>query len=158
MPESFESPNLGALAAVIAPLQERIRTAMEHRGGLLSGEVAVEETYIGGKEHNRYKARRKRLERGPVGKQPVLGMRSRGSSKVRAKPIDAPDHFIVHSAIVEKVKRGGMVCTGVRRAYEGLPGYPHEAVKHSEGEYVRGRARTISGILGRRLTYEELTR
>ena len=39
-------------------LMHRIRVAMEHKGGLLDGEVEVDETYIGGKERNKHARQR----------------------------------------------------------------------------------------------------
>ena len=81
------------------------------------------------------------MGRGPVGKQPVLGLKER-SGKVRAHPIDTPDRTTLHSAIIENVQRGSTIYTDGWRAYEGLPGYSHKAVAHSMGEYVNGMAHT----------------
>ena len=122
-------------------LGHRIRTAMKHRGGLLSGDVEVDEAYIGGKEANKHSAKRQHAGRGAVGKQPVLGILER-EGDVRAFPVEATDRIHLQSGIVENVKRGTTVYTDSFPAYNGLPGYGHESVAHSTGEYVRGMAHT----------------
>ena len=188
-------------------LVHRIRKAMEHRGGLFSGEVEVDETFIGGKERNKHESKKQHAGRGPVGKQAVVGLRERDGA-VRAYPIEATDKSHLQSAIVENVKRGSTIYSDSHPGYIGLPGYQHESVAHSLGEYVRGRthtnsvesfwalfkrgyvgtyhymsfkhleryvtefayrhnvgvdntidtiAKTVDGMIGRRLTYKELT-
>lgn len=122
-------------------LNHRIREAMKHRGGLFSGEIEVDEAYMGGKEASKHASKRKHLGRGPSGKQPVFGMHQR-SGGVRAFPIDGTDRVKLQSAIVENVKRGSTIYSDSHAGYEGLRGYSHFAVAHSVGEYVRGQAHT----------------
>jgi len=45
-------------------LNHRIREAMKHRGGLFSGEIEVDEVYIGGKEKNRHASKKSHSGRG----------------------------------------------------------------------------------------------
>lgn len=124
-------------------LNHRIREAMKHRGGLVSGEIEVDEAYIGGKAANMHKAKRERTiqGRGASGKQAVFGLRQR-EGQVRAFPIDGTERIHLQSAIVENARRGSIIYSDSHRSYFGLQGYSHFAVAHSVGEYVRGQAHT----------------
>ena len=122
-------------------LQHRIRKAMEHRGGLFNGEVEVDEVYIGGKESNKHSDKKLNMGRGAVGKQAVFGMRER-DGEVRAFPVERTDKATLQSAIMENVESGSTIYSDSYPAYNGLNGYGHEAVEHSAGEFVRGKAHT----------------
>ncbi len=122
-------------------LNHRIREAMKHRGGLFTGEVEVDEVYIGGKEKNRHASKKKNLGRGTAGKQPVFGLHQRDGA-TRAFPIDGTDKIKLQSAIVENVKRGSTIYSDSHAGYTGIKGYAHHSVAHTVGEYVRGKAHT----------------
>jgi hypothetical protein len=70
-------------------------------------------------------------------------MRERDGN-VRAFPIEATDRIHLQSGIVENVERGATIYTDSFPAYNGLPGYHHESVAHTAGEYVRGSVHTNS--------------
>lgn len=124
-------------------LAHRIRHAMASRGGLFSGEVEIDEAYIGGKERNKHASQRLNAGRGPVGKQAVVGLIAR-KGEVRAMPVRNADQSTLQSAIVENVERGSTIYTDSHPGYSGIPGYKHQAVRHSVGEYVREQAHTNS--------------
>lgn len=126
-------------------LEHRIREACAGGKGVLSGEVEVDEAYLGGKRRNMSNARRKALAkegvgRGAVGKQPVVGLKER-SGAVRAMPVDETDKPTLHRIINEHVDPSATVYTDEATAYSGIP-HRHETVRHSASEYVNGKAST----------------
>ena len=121
----------------------RIRQAWSKsdNGTPLSGPVEVDETYMGGKRRNMPKSKRKELEgRGPVGKVAVAGVKDRASNRVMAEVVPDTTSETMSRFIMEHVEPGTKVYTDDALTYHALPN--HETVKHSVGEYVRGKAHT----------------
>ena len=121
----------------------RIRAALiDPEFRKLMGIVEVDETYIGGKNKNRHWDKRT-PGTGSSGKEIVIGAVERKGSVVarvlREANLRTMGHF-VRMAVSEKVS---LVATDEHSGYVGLsPDYPHEAVRHSHGEYVRGLVHT----------------
>jgi transposase-like protein len=123
---------------------QRVRVAME-TGTFqkVSGEVEVDETFIGGLARNMHKKVReaKIKGRGPTDKTAVVGVLQR-KGEVRAFVVNDRKKKTLQAKVKENVEPGSEVFTDALRSYEGLsPEYAHEAVDHAE-TYVKGNVHT----------------
>jgi len=127
---------------------QRIRLAMQDdKGGKLSGEVEVDETYIGGKARNMHAGRKARMlgghGGGKGGKVGVQGMLER-DGKVKTVVLGNPytsGHALVRN-VKATVEPGTHIFTDEATAYFGLKAeYVHEFINHAEA-YVSGKVHT----------------
>jgi transposase-like protein len=122
----------------------RVRLAMRTRSfRKLSGEVEVDETFIGGKSANMHKhVRAKRIRgRGAVGKAIVQGLLERGG-EVRTNIVSTMDDNALQINVRRNVKFGSKVYSDALPAYGGLLlNYYHSFVDHLT-RYVSGRVHT----------------
>jgi len=124
----------------------RIRLAMqdENNGGKLSGEVEIDETFIGGKARNMHANVKERnllsQGRGTENKEIVLGMIERGG-KVRTMHIPKRSKPVLQKQIRENVATDAAIFTDELKSYQGLSEFQHEVINHAV-EYVRGNVHT----------------
>jgi transposase-like protein len=124
----------------------RVRLAMQTRSFLqLSGEVEVDETYIGGKARNMHKRDRERkgikAGRSTNDKTPVVGMLERGG-RVKAEVVPDVKRRTLRPRVIDAVEAGSALYTDAYRSYTGLDiAYDHRTIDHAE-RYVDGRVHT----------------
>jgi transposase-like protein len=123
----------------------RIRVAMQDEffGSKLSGEVEVDETFIGGKARNMHLSERKRriTATGTKDKTAVVGILERGG-KVRAAVVPSRRKSVLQEQVRKHVTAGSALYSDALLSYEGLASdYAHQVVDHAS-QYVDGRIHT----------------
>jgi transposase-like protein len=123
----------------------RIRVAMQDDffGSKLSGEVEVDETFIGGKARNMHLSERKRriTATGTKDKTAVMGIMERGG-KVRASVVPSRRKAVLQEEVRKHVTAGSALYSDALLSYEGLAAdYAHQVVDHAT-QYVDGRVHT----------------
>ena len=127
----------------------RIRLAMQ-TGTFekLSGEIEVDETFIGGKARNMHAARRREKikGRGPSGKAVVLGLLQRngkdGHRTVVTRVVEGRRKHHLKPQVAKHVEPGSAVYTDELKSYAGLSdAFEHQVINHAE-TYVDGRIHT----------------
>jgi transposase-like protein len=125
-------------------MDHRIRLALR-MGSFekLSGEVEVDETFIGGLARNMHKGKREFCITGTGGKNkvPVIGFLQRGGH-VRSEVIPNRKKNTLQGMVRGQVADGSALYTDALDSYEGLEAaYRHQVVNQAV-EYVRGRVHT----------------
>jgi transposase-like protein len=126
-------------------MDHRIRLAMQSGSFLkkMSGQVEVDETFIGGKARNMHASKRvgKYAGVGGYGKVAVMGLLER-HGEVRAHVIADTRKDTLHSAVKRNVEQGANVYTDSWISYDGLESqYIHNVINHAE-RYVDGQIHT----------------
>jgi transposase-like protein len=124
-------------------MQQRIRLAMQNGDFFkkLTGEVEVDETYIGGKARNMHPGKRKAKGTGGAGKVAVMGLLQR-HGEVRTLVVDKTNRGTLQPIVRTHVEKGAQVFTDALKSYIGLaPEYVHSVIDHAEC-YVKGNIHT----------------
>jgi transposase-like protein len=124
-------------------LLHRIREMLRAKSPvMLTKEVEVDETFIGGKEGNKHKNKKKgNYGRGAEGKIVVLGLVER-DGKVVAKRIPDTKAESIIPQIEKHVEKGSTMLTDEWYAYGRLKGYTHKTIQHNLKIYVQGEVHT----------------
>ncbi len=128
-------------------MTHRIREAMKSPGGIMGGSGSVieaDETYVGGKEHNKHNSKRNKKNIGGMGKQMVFSLVERGG-RVRSVHLTS-----VNAKTLRPVLDAQIDTVNTRLMTDGEGQYrlvasmfkSHDVVNHSAREYVRGEAHT----------------
>jgi transposase-like protein len=122
----------------------RIRLALQDESfGRVSGEVEVDETFIGGAARFMHASKRRvRItETGTKDKTPVMGILERGG-KVRASVIPNRRKKAIQTEIRNHVAAGSAVYSDALLSYQGLDkDFVHQVIDHAE-KYVDGKIHT----------------
>ena len=126
-------------------MAHRLRLALQEGGFTLSGEVEVDETFIGGKARNMHVATKKRRITGTGGKDKtvVFGMVERGG-KVKAQVVSSRRRSTLQPEIYKHVEAGSALYSDALLSYRGLESnYAHQVIDHAVS-YVEGNVHTNS--------------
>lgn len=124
-------------------LGHRVRELLADDGlGDFAGPVEVDETYVGGLAKNMHAVERRRRITGNHGvdKTPVVGVLDRASGQVHMEIPAGTDGPTLRRIVTDRTRRGAAIFTDDARVYASLP--YQQAVRHTRGEYVRGRVHT----------------
>jgi len=125
-------------------MTHKIRAAMMEPETKLGGIVEVDETWVGGKDHNRHWNKRHHGKGGGAGtgKIPVIGAVQR-KGNVIARVLEHVNKPSVEGFVREAVShKVSLLATDEHQVYSGLKEYPRKAVHHKIEQYVVGAVHT----------------
>lgn len=122
----------------------RLRKAWSVAGlDTMKGPIEVDETFVGGKRKNMHRSKRKQLAgAGPAaGKSIIIGAKDRATKRVRANVVTTIHRGTLHRFVMMVADDDTVLYTDGASGYDRIRN-PHETVRHSRGEYVRGDVHT----------------
>jgi transposase-like protein len=128
-------------------MAHRIREGMRElnpASGPMGGEgkvVEIDETYIGGKEKNKHRSKRKHVATGGAGKEITFALVERGG-RVRSHHVPSVKAATLRPILDEQIHAATTVMSDEGGARVGKFFANHGTVNHSIGEYVRGDVHT----------------
>jgi transposase-like protein len=136
--------HLGVTYKTAWRMAKQIRLMMQENGGMLSGIVEADETYIGGKAKQERKFHNKTAIVGIIEKK-------KGQGKVRAFATKQADATVTLPFLRANILPGSILQTDESRIYSRVKrDFTHEFVNHSKLEYVKSgvHTNTIEGFWG----------
>ena len=127
-------------------IAHRLRETWDKSQAPFDEPVAVDEMYVGGLEGNKHKSKKKHPGGGGKGKAVVAGAVDHETGQVHAEVIEDTTAGELQGFVHKTAKPGATVYTDEAKAYKGLTGYDHDAVKHSQGEYVSETRETTNTV------------
>lgn len=125
-------------------MMHRIRLALQDEdSNKLTGEVEVDETFIGGKARNMHLKEKERRITGTGGKDKtiVFGALERGG-KVKVAVVKGRKKKVLHAHVKAHVEAGSALYSDALKSYDGLTkNYAHQVIDHAE-KYVDGKVHT----------------
>lgn len=115
---------------------KQIRTLLDENNDMLTNEVEVDETYVGGTRHGT-------RGRGAEGKTAVIGIAQR-KGKVISQVVTDTKRSTVMPLITKNVAKKSIIYTDEYPVYDCVDklGFEHETVNHGNSIYVNGNAST----------------
>ena len=119
-------------------MSHRIREAMTSDDQLFVGPVEVDETYVGGEDKNRH-WRNKLWLKSFGARTLVIGMKDRATGKVKTSVLSSANHLAMTRFVQDNLKdiAHADIYTDGHAAYRKLRTFFHEAIIHSDKEYVK---------------------
>ena len=120
-------------------MAHRIREAAEKNLAMFAGPAEADETYIGGKEKNKYSGKRHRKWSLTEGKSIVAGVRDRPTRTISPAVVERGDKETLQGFVSDRTEETATAYTDEGSAYRSLgEKRPHVSMAHKAGEFVRG--------------------
>jgi ISXO2-like transposase domain/Transposase zinc-ribbon domain len=125
-------------------MAHKIRTAMIEPETKLGGIVEVDETFIGGKAHNRHWDKRDGKPGGTASGKAIVAGAIRRKGNVVARVVQNVSGVTLEAFVKEAVsEKVSLICTDQWTGYRNLKGtFPHATVDHARHQYVVGAVHT----------------
>ena len=125
--------DIGVMQRTAWFMLQRLRFALNTGSFKMSGEVEVDETFIGGKARNMHVAQRRRRITGTGGKDKtaVVGFVERGG-KVQTVVVENRKKQILQAEVKKRVEAGSALYTDELLSYDGLESdFAHKVINHA---------------------------